>query len=74
MNTYKCRLIASGYKNDQVQPNLGKNLIWENNDVKLLGITTDTDLKSDKHVLKLCRKPNQKLSGLSRMAKIAILK
>ena len=41
----------------------------EYNDVKLLRITIDRDLKFDKHVLKLCSKANQKLSVLSRMAK-----
>ena len=34
--------------------NIQKQLIWESNDVKLLGITIDRDLKFDKHVLKLC--------------------
>ena len=38
-------------------------LIWESNDVKLLGITIDKDLKLDKHVLKLCSKVNQKSKG-----------
>ena len=36
--------------------NIGADLIWENNDVKLLGITIDRFLKYDKHVLKLCSK------------------
>ena len=34
------------------------------------GITIDRDLKFDKHVLKLCSKAKQKLSALSRMAKL----
>ena len=50
--------------------NIGKDLIWESNDVKLLGITIDRDLKFDKHVLKLCSKANQKFSALSRMGKL----
>ena len=33
---------------------IGKDLIWESNNVKLLGITIDRDLKFEKHVLKLC--------------------
>ena len=68
LNTDKCRLIVSGYKHEQVWANIGKDLIWESNDVKLLGVTIDRDLKFDKHVLKLCSKANQKLSALSRMA------
>ena len=68
LNTDKCRLIVSGYKHEQVWANIGKDLIWESNDVKLLGVTIDRDLKFDKHVLKLCSKTNQKLSAQSRVA------
>ena len=50
--------------------NLWKDLTCESNDVKLLGVTVDRDLKFDKHVLKLCTKANQKLSALSRMANL----
>ena len=42
----------------------------ESNDVKLLGVTIDRDLKFDKHVLNLCSKANHKLSALSRMANL----
>ena len=70
LNTDKCRLIVSGNKHEQVWANIGKDLIQESNDVKLLGITIDRDLKLDKHVLKLCSKANQKLSALSRIAKL----
>ena len=51
-------MIVSGYKHEQVWVKIGKDLIWESNDVKLLGITIDRDLKFDKHVLKLCNKAN----------------
>ena len=44
-------------------------LIWESNDVKLLGITIDKDLKLDKHVLKLCSKVNQKSKGQMQIRK-----
>ena len=47
-----------------------KDLIRESNNVKLLGITIDRDLKLDKHVLKLCIKANPKIGALSRMAKL----
>ena len=70
MNTDKCPLIVSGYKHEQVCAAIGKDLIWEGNDVKLLGVTIDRDLKFDKYVLQLCSKPNQKLSTLSRMVKL----
>ena len=43
VNTDKCRLILSDYKYEQVLANVGKDLIWESNDVKLLGVTIDRD-------------------------------
>ena len=70
LNTDKCCLIVSGYKHEQVWQNIGTDLIWESNDVKLLGVTIDRDLNFDKLVLKLCNKTNQKLSVLSRMANL----
>ena len=66
-------MIVSSYKHEQVWASIGKHLIWESNDVKLLGNTIDRDLKFDKHVLKLCGKTNQKLSALSSMAKLLSL-
>ena len=70
LNTDKCRLIVLGYNHVQVWVNIGKDLTWESNNVKPFGITIYRDLKFDKHVLKLCSKANQKLSALSRMAKL----
>ena len=70
LNTDICRLIVSGYKHEQVWANIGKDLIWESNDVKFLGVNIDRDQKFDKHVLKLCSKANQNLSALSRIAKL----
>ena len=55
LNTDKYHLIVSSYRHEQVW---AKDLIWESNDIKLLGITIDRDLKFDKHVLKLCGKVN----------------
>ena len=47
-----------GYKHEHVWASIGKDLIWESNDVKLLGITIDGDLIFVKHVWKLCSKAN----------------
>ena len=49
------------YKHEQVWASMGKDLIWESNDVKILGISIDRDLKFEKNVLKLCSKANQKI-------------
>ena len=70
LSTDKCRLIVSGYKPEHVWASIRKDLIWESNDVKRLGITIDRDLKVDKLVLKLCSKAKHKLSALSKMAKL----
>ena len=56
LNTDKCCLVVSGYKHEQVWANIGKDWIWESNDVKRFGVTIDRDLKFDKYVLKLCNK------------------
>ena len=63
-------MIVSSYKHEQVWANIGKDLIWEINDVKLLGVTIDRDHKFDKHILKLSSSANHKLSALSRIAKL----
>ena len=63
-------MLVLGYKHEQVWTNIGTDLMWENNDVKLLEVTIDRDLKFDKHVLKLCSKANQKSSAISRVANL----
>ena len=52
-------MTVLGYKHGQVWANIGKDLIWESNDVKLLGITVDRDLKLGKPAVKICSKSNQ---------------
>ena len=47
-----------------------KDKIWEDTEVKLLGIATDNSLKFDTHINNICTKANQKLSFLSRMMNI----
>ena len=45
------------------------DIVWESNDVKLLGITLDNQLKFDKHMSNICSKANRNLSDLTRVAK-----
>ena len=47
----------------------GNFQVWEKNQVKLLGIAIDNELKFDDHITKICRKANSKLSALSRLAR-----
>ena len=47
-----------------------KDKIWEDTEVKLLGIAIDNSLKFDTHINNICSKANQKLSFLIRMMNI----
>ena len=58
-NTDKCHLLISGNKND----------IWQSNDVELLRVKIDSNLRFDKRVSNICFKINRKLSALTRVAK-----
>lgn len=69
LNADKSHLIISGYKHEQISANIRKDLIWESNNDKLL-VTSDEGLKFGKHVLRLSTKTNQKLSDVSRIAKL----
>ena len=69
LDTDKCYLLMSGNKNEQMWAKLDRDIVWESNDVKLLGITLDNNLKFDKHVFNICSKANRKLSTLTRVAK-----
>ena len=48
---------------------LGKLKFGKKNQVTLLGITIDNELKFGDHITKICRKANSKLSVLSRLAR-----
>ena len=69
LNTDKCNLLISGKKNEQMWAKLDRDIVWESNDVKLLGIPLHNNLKFDKHVSNICSKANRKLSALTRVAK-----
>ena len=65
LNTDKCHLLISGNKNEQMWAKLDRDIVWESNDVKLLGITLDNNLKFDKHVSNIFSKANRKLNTLT---------
>ena len=56
----------TGNRFEHLWLNVGETQVWEKNQIKLLGITTDNELKFDDHI---CRKANSKLSALSRLAR-----
>ena len=69
LNTDKCYLLISGNKSEQIWARLDGDIVWESNDVKLVGITLDNNLKFDKHMSNIYSKANRKLSALTRVGK-----
>ena len=65
LNAEKCHLIIPGNKHES----LWADRIWESNNVKLLGVKIDKDLKCNGHLLNICCKANRKLTLLNRMFK-----
>ena len=70
LNTCKCHLLISGHKYKYQLTQIGKYMVWEENKVKLLGITIDSELKFESHILNICAKANKKLSVLCRLKNI----
>ena len=48
LNNYECHLLISGNKKEQMWAKLNRDIVFESNGVKLLGITLDNNLKFDK--------------------------
>ena len=67
LHTKKCHLLVLGHKHENCWARVGSDVIWEDSQVKLLGVTIDNQLKFDKHVNDICMKANKKLSVLCRM-------
>ena len=61
---YKCYLLVSGNKNENVWANIGHEKNWESNKWKILGLDIDRNLNFNKHVTPLCRKVSNKPSVL----------
>ena len=65
-NANKCHLLFSGHKHDHMFASLSDESIWEENAVKSLGISIDSDLTFNDHLKIICKKASQKLSAISR--------
>ena len=69
LNPGKCHLLISGNKDEYMWAKLNQNKVWESNDLKLLGVATDNNLRSDKNVSNICLKANRKLNALTKVDK-----
>ena len=69
LNTDTYHLIISGNKHESLWTDIGNDKIWESNNVKLLGVNIDRDLKFNWHMLNICSKANRKLTILNRVSK-----
>ena len=65
LKTDKCRLLISRNKNKYMWAKLDGGIVCESNDVELLGVAIDNNLRFDKHVFNICLKANRKLSALT---------
>ena len=74
LNTDQCHLLISGNKNEYICAKLDEDIVWESNNVELLGVTIDKNLRFDKHVSNICLKAKRELSALKRIAKFVPFK
>ena len=66
-NNDKCHLIIINNENNAIL--IGDEEITGSKPVKLLGISIDNKLSFNEHVANICKKANQKLHALARIAK-----
>ena len=69
LNQSKCHFLASG-STEHLWIKVGEEKIWESQSEKLLGVIVDKDLTFETHLKTLCKKVNQKVSALARIAGI----
>ena len=67
-------MLISGHKYESVWENIGSCKIWESNDQKLLGVSIDSNLKSNHYISKQCKKAGTKLSAITRICKLMSLR
>ena len=66
-NTDKCHLIIVNHQDNNIK--IGNDIIISKTSVKLLGVTIDNKLNFNEHVDNICKKANNKLHALARIAK-----
>ena len=53
---------------------LDQDIVRESNDVELLGVTIDNNIRFDKHVSNVCLNVNRNLNALTRVTKFVPFK
>ena len=69
LNADKCHLLVAGHKHEWVWAKIGKELIWESHEEKLLGVIIDRDLRFEMHVTNICKKASRKLTAIARYSR-----
>ena len=69
LNESKCHFLANGTP-EHLWIKVGGERIWESQSEKLLGMMVDKNLNFESHLKTLCKKVNQKISALARIAGI----
>ena len=69
LNQSKCHFLFSGSP-EHLWIKVGRERIWESQYEKLLGMIVDKNLSFETHLKTLCKKVNQKVSALARIAGI----
>ena len=69
LNQSKCHFLTNG-STEHLWVKVGNEMIWESQSEKLLGMSVDKDLNFNSHLKSLCKKVNQKVSALARIANI----
>lgn len=69
LNQSKCHFLTSG-STEHLWIKVGNEKIWESQLEKLLGMKVDKNLNFETHLKTLCKKVNQKVSALARIAGI----
>ena len=69
LNEGKCHFLTSGSP-EHLWVKVGKEMIWESQSEKLLGMTVDKNLNFNLHLRLLCKKVSQKVSALARIVSI----
>ena len=70
LNNSKCHLLVCDRKEEIIVANIGNSSIVESDEVKLLGITIDHELKFKSHLTSICKRAGKKNNALTRLCKI----